>query len=236
MSTNYLAPTSAELEREWGQTLADEWNTDVIAGDFAPIIRRFGVGAAAQREVVLARFGLLQASAKAVRPPASSVNARTETAATRTSSKGAWSGRQWCIVPAQSFYVPYYGEDSKRPELWRIRRTDRSPLSIAGLWDRWVGEDGESLLSFSILTLNCDLHPLLSRFHRAVNDKGEAQEKRTPVLLAEEDFDAWLDTTPDRAPIYFGTFGKDDLEAEPAPASARRATMTMPLDAAVSEL
>src|SRR5450432_3302279 len=99
MSTNYLAPTSAELEREWGQTLADEWNTDVIAGDFAPIIRRFGVGAAAQREVVLARFGLLQASAKAVRPPASSVNARTETAATRTSSKGAWSGRQWCIVP-----------------------------------------------------------------------------------------------------------------------------------------
>ena len=102
--------------------------------------------------------------------------------------------------------------------------------------DRWMGEDGESLLSFSILTLNCDLHPLLSRFHRAVNDKGEAQEKRTPVLLAEEDFDAWLDTTPGRAPMYFGTFGKDDLEAEPAPTSEQRTTSSMPLDAAVSEL
>ena len=64
---NFLAPTAAELEREWGQTLSDEWSTDVVAGDFAPIIRRFGVGEAAQREVVLARFGLQQASAKGVR-------------------------------------------------------------------------------------------------------------------------------------------------------------------------
>ena len=107
MSTNFLAPTAAELEREWGQTLADDWHTDVVAGDFAPIIRRYGVGAAAQREVCLARFGLLQASAKSVRPPGSTVNSRTESAATRTASKGAWAGRQWCIVPAQCFYVPY---------------------------------------------------------------------------------------------------------------------------------
>ena len=236
MAINFLAPTPAELEREWGQTLADEWNTDVVAGDFAPIIRRYGLGEAAQREVVLARFGLQHASAKGVRPPASTVTARTETAATRSSFKGAWAGRQWCIVPAQCFYVPYYSEGSKKSERWRIRRSDRSPLSIAGLWDRWIGDDGETMLSFSILTLNCDLHPLLSRFHRATNDKGEAQEKRTPVLLAEEDFDAWLDTTPGRAPIYFGTFGKDDLEAEPAPTASRRTTMMMPLDSAVSEL
>ncbi len=236
MATNFLAPTPAELEREWGQTLPDEWSTDVHAGDFAPIIRRYGVGAAAQREVVLARFGLQHAAAKGVRPPASTVNARTETAATRSAFKGAWAGRQWCIVPAQCFYVPYYADDTKKSERWRIRRTDRSPLSIAGLWDRWIDEDGESMLSFSILTLNCDLHPLLSRFHRATNDKGEVQEKRTPVLLAEEDFDAWLDTTPGRAPMYFGTFGKDDLEAEPAPSATRNSTNTMPLDTAISEL
>ena len=159
MATNFLAPTPAELEREWGQTLSEEWSTDIVAGDFAPIIRRYGVGEAAQREVVLARFGLQQATAKGVRAPASTVNARTETAATRSAFKGAWAGRQWCIVPAQCFYVPYYADDSKKSERWRIRRTDRSPLSIAGLWDRWVGDDGETMLSFSILTLNCDLHP-----------------------------------------------------------------------------
>ena len=68
-----------------------------------------------------------------------------------------------------------------------------------------------------MLTINCDLHPLLNRFDRRLNDKGEPTEKRTPVLLAEEDFDAWLDASAGRAPIYFGTFGKDDLEADPAP-------------------
>jgi putative SOS response-associated peptidase YedK len=235
MSTNYLAPTAAELEREWGLTIADDWQTDIGPGEYAPIIRRYGIGAAAQREVVVARFGLLPASAKAARPAASTVNARTETAAVRTSFKGAWAGRHWCIVPAQCFYVPYYADGAKRSERWRIRRADRSPLSIAGLWDRWVGEDGESIISFAILTLNCDLHPLLARFQRSTNDKGEPNEKRTPVLLAEEDFDAWLDTPPGRAPVYFGTFGKDDLEAEPAPASVRRSTMMMPLDTSVSE-
>jgi putative SOS response-associated peptidase YedK len=236
MSTNYLAPTAAELEREWGLTIADDWQTDIGPGDYAPIIRRYGIGAAAQREAVVARFGLLAALAKAQRPAASTVNARTETAAVRTSYKGAWAGRQWCIVPAQCFYVPYYADGATRSERWRIRRKDRSPLSIAGLWDRWVGDDGDSIVSFAILTLNCDLHPLLARFQRATNDKGEPTEKRTPVLLAEEDFDAWLDTPPGRAPVYFGTFGKDDLEAEPAPASTRRSTLMMPLDTAISEL
>ena len=236
MSSNFLAPTASELERDWGLVLDDDWSTDVARGEQAPIIRRFGLGAAAQRQAVVARFGMIPSSAKSPRISASTVNARTETAATRPSFKAAYAQRQWCIVPAQCLYVPCYADGSVHAERWRIRRSDRSPLSIAGLWDRWVGEDGESLLSFSILTLNCDLHPLLSRFHRPVNDKGEAQEKRTPVLLAEEDFDAWLDTTPSRAPMYFGTFGKDDLEAEPAPASTRRTTMMMPPDTVVSEL
>jgi len=57
-----------------------------------------------------------------------------------------------------------------------------------------------------------------------------------PVLLAEEDFDAWLDTSPSRAPIYFGTFGKDDLDAEPAPSATRRTSSLTPLDTSVSEL
>lgn len=239
MSSNYLAPTAAEIEREWGLALADDWQTDIGPGDYAPIVRRFGMGAAAQREVVMARFGLIASSAKSGKPPASTVNARSETAAGRSAFKGAWAERRWCIVPAQCFYVPYYADGSKRSERWRIRRTDRAPLNIAGLWDRWVGEDGQSIVSFSLLTLNCDLHPLLSRFHRSLNEKGEPNEKRTPALLAEEDFDDWLDTPPGRAPIYFGTFGKDDLEAEPAPlpaSSARRTTTMMPLDSSVSEL
>ena len=235
MSSNYLAPTASELEREWGPPLAEDWNTDVGAGEFAPIIRRFGLGAAAQREAVLARFGLLPSTAKSEKAPGPTVNARSETAATRPSFRAAYAQRQWCIIPAQALYVPYYADGSKRPERWRIRRVDRSPLSIAGLWDRWVDGAGREVISFAMLTINCDLHPLLARFHRPVNDKGEPAEKRTPVLLAHEDYDAWLDTSPSRAPIYFGTFGKDDLDADPAPSSTRRTTALTPLDTTLTD-
>jgi len=217
MSSNFLAPTGSELERDWGLVLDDEWSSDIARGDHAPIIRRFGLGAAAQRQAVVARFGMIPASAKAPRASAAAVNARSETAATRPSFKNAYAQRQWCIVPAQCLYVPLYADDAKRSERWRVRRKDRTPLSVAGLWDRWVGDDGREITSFAMLTINCDLHPLLNRFDRRTNDKGEPTEKRTPVLLAEEDFDDWLDASAGRAPIYFGTFGKDDLEADPAP-------------------
>lgn len=237
MTSNYLAPTSSELEREWGLMIDDDWATDIVGGDFAPIIRRFGVGEAAQKEVLMARFGLLPASAKAEKAGSSSVNARSETAATRSTFKTAFAQRQWCIIPAQCLYLPFYAEGAKRSERWRLRRADRTPLSVAGLWDRWVGDDGRAVVSFAMLTINCDLHPLLSRFQRATGDKGGPTEKRTPVLLAEEDFDAWLDTSPSRAPIFFGTFGKDDLEAEPAPTNSRRTTTgPTPLDTSISEL
>lgn len=236
MSSNFLAPTASELERDWGLVLDDEWNADVARGDHAPIIRRFGLGAAAQRQAVVARFGLIPASAKSPRSPATAVNARSETAATRPSFKAAYAKRQWCIVPAQCLYVPFYAEGSRHAERWRVRRSDRSPLSIAGLWDRRVDEQGHEILSFAMLTINCDLHPLLNRFDRRVNDKGEPTEKRTPVLLAAEDFDDWLDASTGRAPIYFGTFGKDDLEADPAPSASRRTTALTPLDTSVSEL
>jgi putative SOS response-associated peptidase YedK len=235
MASNYLAPTASELEREWGLVLDADWQTDVAAGETAPIIRRFGEGAAAQRQAVLARFGLVPATAKSMRSANSSVNARTETAATRSTFKHAFANRQWCIVPAQCIYVPFYTEGAKRSERWRIRRNDRTPLSIAGLWDRWVDEKGREVVSFAMLTINCDLHPLLNRFDRQHTDRGEVAEKRTPVLLAEEDFDEWLDATPSRAPIFFGTFGKDDLDADPAPSATRRATTIMPLDTTISE-
>jgi putative SOS response-associated peptidase YedK len=238
MCTNFLAPVPDQLERDWGVSLDGDWPTDAHPGDTAPIIRRIGEGAAAQRQAVLARFGLLPASAKAEKPAGSTVNAKTESAASRSAFKGAFLGRQWCIVPAHAFYVPYWPENAKRSERWKVERADRSPLSIAGVWDQWRGEDGRTLTSFSILTINCDLHPLLSRFYRPLNERGEPNEKRTPVLLAEEDFDAWLDTNAGRAPYYFGTFGKDDLRTEPAapPPGSRRPTMAVPLDSIPSEL
>ena len=221
MASNFLAPTPSELERDWGLVLEADWALDVRPGVQAPIVRRFGEGAAAQREVVLARFGLVPQRTEGVKPPAQAINARAETMAERATFQAACAQRQWCIVPAQCFYVPLYDTPGEKPRRWRVRRRDRAPLSIAGLWDRRVDASGETTVSFAIITMNCDLHPLLSRFGRLLDDKGAPAEKRTPSLLTEEDYDAWLDASPTRAPVFLGTFGKDDLEAEPAPSSSR---------------
>ena len=82
-----------------------------------------------------------------------------------------------------------------------------------------------------MLTINCDEHPLLKRFHKHFDEKGEPNERRTPALLREEDYDRWLSTPIEEAPSFFNTFGSDDLQAQPAPAQrpAKPATAPAPV-------
>ena len=96
-------------------------------------------------------------------------------------------------------------------------RSDGTALGIAGLWERWRSPEGVELISFAMLTVNCDGHPLLNRFHKHFDDNGEPNERRTPALLREEDYDRWLHATLEEAPSFFNTFGSDDLEARPVP-------------------
>ena len=67
-----------------------------------------------------------------------------------------------------------------------------------------------------MLTINCDEHPFLKRFHKHVDEKGEPNERRKPVLL-REDYDRWLEALVGEAPSFFTTFVSDGLHAHPAP-------------------
>jgi len=101
---------------------------------------------------------------------------------------------------------------------WGIERADGTALGICGLWDRWKSPSGELVVSFAMLTINCDEHPLLKRFHKHFDEKGEPNERRTPALLREEHYDRWLDSSVAEAPGFFNTFGSDDLQAHASPA------------------
>ena len=79
-----------------------------------------------------------------------------------------------------------------------------------------------------MLTINCDEHPFLKRFHKHVDEKGEPNERRTPVLLREEDYDRWLEASVEEAPSFFTTFGSDDLQAHPAPLEPARKPKNIP--------
>jgi hypothetical protein len=234
MATNFLAPTPAELEREWGQTLSEEWNTDIVAGDFAPDhppLRRRRSGAARDRP------GPLRPAAgigQGVRPPGSTVNARTETAATRSAFKGRWAGRQWCIVRRSASTFPTTPTRRRSPNAGASAAPDRSPVRHRGPVGP-LGRRGRRI-DAELLDPHPQLRPpsLLSRFHRANNDKGEPQEKRTPVLLAEEDFDAWLDTTP-AARDVLRNLQQGRPRGRAGAEQPRAATTTMPLDTAISD-
>jgi len=45
---------------------------------------------------------------------------------------------------------------------------------------------GELITSFSMLTVNAGAHPMMNQFHKP------GDEKRTPVILAPNQFDKWL--------------------------------------------
>jgi hypothetical protein len=55
---------------------------------------------------------------------------------------------------------------------WKIDATDEAPLGIADISGyRCNGLDGQSLISFSMLTINADDHLLMRRFHRPDDEK-----------------------------------------------------------------
>lgn len=58
------------------------------------------------------------------------------------------------------------------------------PAAIAGIWEF---RPQDLLLSFSMLTINADGHPLMHRFHKPDD------EKRMVMILDPDHYQGWLD-------------------------------------------
>jgi len=133
----------------------------------------------------LARFGLIPSWAKDDKISRHTYNARSETVAEKPSYRNAWGNRQFGLVLVDNFYEPCY--ETGKAVRTEIRVETGEPFAIACLWDRWKQpETGELVVSFSMLTVNADVHPVMNRFHKA------GDEKRTPVIVPESDFKNWL--------------------------------------------
>ena len=77
---------------------------------------------------------------------------------------------------------------------WEIKAANNDPLGIASIWDTWTDkESGELVVSFSMLTVNADRHPVMQQFHKM------GEEKRSPVVLRPEYFQEWLNATVETA-------------------------------------
>ncbi|MCU0775490.1 MAG: SOS response-associated peptidase [Ideonella sp.] len=178
-------------------------------GYFAPFVVRARDRVELERQAELGLFGLLPAWAKEIAFGRRTYNARSETVHEKPSFRDAWRRGQRCIVPAEAIYEPNW--ETGKAVRWRIARADGRPMGLAGLWSVWKAPDGRPVLSFTMLTINADDHPLMRRFHKP------ADEKRMVVVLDEADYDAWLDSPVERQRDFLRQYPSEGLVAEPAP-------------------
>ncbi len=213
MCSNYTPSKRASLATHFGvDAPADDWKEEAYPGYLAPIIRLADDGSG-ELECVNACFGMLPHWAD-LKLSRHTYNARSETAASKPSFRHAFGKRQLCIVPAESIFEPSY--ETGKAVRWRIRRSDDLPLALAGLWE-WRpngGPDDRPLVSFTMLTINADHHPLMQRFHRPED------EKRMVVMLEQAQYRDWLLAAADRIGDFLQPFPAAGLSAEPAPRTA----------------
>nr|WP_213308906.1 SOS response-associated peptidase family protein [Paraburkholderia sacchari] len=215
MCTNYAAARRDQLFKHYGIEPPDSpWRDDVYKDYPAPIIRR--VDGAERADV--ATFGIVPRKhiPEGVKL-FDTMNARSETVGEKRSFSGAWKKQQLCLIPAEAFYEPNY--ESGKAVRWRIGLASGEPFAIAGLWREWSEPEGPAL-SFTMLTLNADEHPLMNRFH------APGKEKRGVVILPREAYSDWLACrSMDEARSFLNLMPADKMHAEafPAPPRAARA-------------
>jgi putative SOS response-associated peptidase YedK len=118
------------------------------------------------------RWGLIPHWAKDPAIGNKLANARGESLAERPAFRDAF--RQWrCLVPASGFYEWQTRAGRKYP--WYIRPLDAELFALAGITALWRGVRSVSLIT-------TDPNPLMRPIH-----------DRMPVIVAPEDYAAWLD-------------------------------------------
>lgn len=182
MCSNYTPPKSDALRRHFDlQNVSEDYKAETYPGYLAPIVRLADDGSG-ELECVNACFGMVPHWAE-LTLARHTYNARTETVASKPSFRHAFAKRQWCIIPVESFFEPSY--ETGRAVRWKIARDDGALLGIAGLWE-WRPTGGPNdlpLLSFTMLTMNADNHPLMRRFHRPEDREAHAGLARPAAVF-----------------------------------------------------
>ncbi len=130
------------------------------------------------REARPMRWGLIPSWSKDEKIGARLINARSETVAEKPSFRAAFKRRR-CLIPADGFYE-WKKLSAKAKQPYFIGMKNGDPFAFAGLWEQWTGPDEKPVESCTIITT--EANELLADLHN-----------RMPVILAEEDYDRWLD-------------------------------------------
>jgi putative SOS response-associated peptidase YedK len=139
-----------------------------------PIVRL----AEGQRRFALVRWGLIPAWVKDPKTFSLLVNARGESVLDKPAFRMAMRRRR-CLFPADGFYEWMEAGGKRRP--YFVRPKGGGPIAFAGLWENWMGRNGEEMETAAIVTSQ------VNRTLAAIHD-------RMPVIVPPEAFDLWLDS------------------------------------------
>jgi putative SOS response-associated peptidase YedK len=138
-----------------------------------PIVRI----AEGRRQFALVRWGLIPAWVKDPKGFTLLINARAESANDKPAFRNAMKRRR-CLFPADGFYEWKPVRNGKQPYL--AHPAGGGPMAFAGLWETWMGPNGEEMETAAIVTTQANAE-MASVHHRA------------PVIVAPDQFDFWLD-------------------------------------------
>jgi putative SOS response-associated peptidase YedK len=129
-----------------------------------------------ERQLLPAKWGLINFWAKDAKRAAAQINARSETIATAPAFRDAFERRR-CVVTADGFFEWKGPKDARQP-LW-FHRPDGGLILFAGLYEYWEPRPGEVIRSFTIVTTTA-------------NDLMAPVHDRMPVILEDTAVDEWL--------------------------------------------
>ena len=170
-----------------------------------PIARKDGAAGSAVAEPAVWPLVPLWAKGEVTRY--STANARSETLRESRSYRHAWESGQRCLIPATGFYE-WQDAGGRVKQPWSIVPTNEDFFLFGGLWESSRGEDGEEVLSCTIVTV--EANPLMREIHNAGKNR-----HRMPLILPEEAREAWLAGSVDEAGAAIGAFPADEMAATP---------------------
>jgi putative SOS response-associated peptidase YedK len=138
-----------------------------------PIVRL----ARGEREFALVRWGLIPAWVTDPRSFSLLINARGESVNDKPAFRNAMKRRR-CLFPADGFYE--WKTEGRHRRAYFARPRAGGPIAFAGLWETWMGPNGEEVETAAIVTTQA-------------NRTMGAIHPRAPMIVAPEAFDAWLD-------------------------------------------
>lgn len=130
-----------------------------------------------KRQLALFKWGLIPSWAKDAKMAYSTINARSDTVATKPAFRAAFKKRR-CLVLADGYVE--WEKDGKAKLPWLYEVDGGHPFAFAGLWEFWGGPDGNQPVE-SCTILTTEANELASEFH-----------DRMPVILDAADYDGWL--------------------------------------------